>query len=255
MRWWKTPASKSLAIQFVSALTLWLIHMISQFVPHTDTIIHPVVWVLAQSSLALLISQRALQETWWLAIHFIFPFAVYLMLQLEISNHLYLVAFVLCLGLFWSSVGNRVPYYPSRQLVWDEVLSLLPQDKPVRMIDIGSGLGGLVMTAARKYPQLSVTGIETAPLIWAYSVLRATLTRSRAQFLLGNYENLDLGHYDFIFAYLSPAAMPALMTKCDLEMQRGAVFISHEFPFPDITPTMLLDHGGATKPSYVYRMS
>ncbi|GAC1436513.1 MAG: hypothetical protein NVSMB6_32690 [Burkholderiaceae bacterium] len=42
-----------------------------------------------------------------------------------------------------------------------------------------------------------------------------------------------------VFAYLSPAAMPALWLKAQREMQPGALLLSYEFPvdgrLPDLT--------------------
>ena len=133
-------------------------------------------------------------------------------------------------------------------------MNLLPPGKPLKMIDIGSGLGGLVLYAARQNPTLDVIGIETAPLIWAYSRLRAALTRSKAHFILGNYDKLDIGDYDVVFAYLSPAAMPGLMKKSHAQMRNGTMFISHEFPFPDLPATLVIEYGDDTRPSYVYHM-
>jgi hypothetical protein len=71
---------------------------------------------------------------------------------------------------------------------------------------------------------------------------------------LGNYDKLDLGDYDVVFAYLSPAAMPGLMKKSHAQMRNGTMFISHEFPFPDLPATLVIEYGDDTRPSYVYHM-
>jgi len=254
MRWWDKPALKALLIQLASASLILVLIGSSLLFLGVEASVSALTWTLAQSVLTLLFARLLKQEVWWLAIHFVFPLAVFFTLQLDLSNHLYLIAFLVSLGLFWSSFSGRVPYYPSSKQVWDEVLNLLPQDKKLKMVDIGSGLGGLVIYAARRRPTLEVTGIETAPFIWAYSQLRATLTRSRASFILGNYDKLDLGEYDVVFAYLSPAAMPGLMKKSGAQMKNGSLFISHEFPFPDLPPTWIIDYGENRKPSYVYQM-
>ena len=253
-RWWGKPAIKALCIQLASALLVWVLIQLMSVIFAIDGFAYPMIWVLAQSSLTSLLAGLCKQEAWWLGIHFVFPIAVFFMLQLEISNNLYLGAFLVSLGLFWSSFNGRVPYYPSRQLVWDQVLNLIPQDKTIKMIDLGSGLGGLVMYAAQRYPTIDVVGIETAPLIWACSQLRATLVGSRAHFILGNYDKLDLGDYDIVFAYLSPAAMPGLMKKTCAQMKAGSIFISHEFPFPDMPATRVIKYGDQNQPSYVYQM-
>ena len=55
-----------------------------------------------------------------------------------------------------------------------------PSDRPVRAVDIGSGLGGLVLELARRRPDSVFMGIELAPLPWLLSWLRAMATPSRS---------------------------------------------------------------------------
>jgi SAM-dependent methyltransferase len=176
---------------------------------------------------------------WWRAIQFLFPVTVLGALALQLPPALFLAGFVFLLGLYWSTFRTQVPYYPSGKRVWDEVAKLLPQDRPVYAIDIGSGLGGLVLELARRRPESTFVGIELAPLPWLLSRIRAALFASRARFVRGDYENLDFGDYDAVFAYLSPAAMQALWRKASQEMRPGSILFSYEFLItekaPDIT--------------------
>jgi len=120
------------------------------------------------------------------------------------------------------------------------------------MIDIGSGLGGLVLYLARQRPQLACMGIELAPLPWLYSRLRAMLSGSRAQFILGDYEKLDFAQFQLVFAYLSPAAMTALWRKSLAELQPGSMLLSYEFAIEGHPPdqTIYATEGG--KPVYIW---
>ncbi len=93
---------------------------------------------------------------------------------------------------------------------------LLPQAPALRIVDIGSGFGGMVMSPGKRIgPDCTVIGVELAPLpCWVASKLMAMLSSaSRGRFLHGDYERLDFADYDVVFAYLSPAAMPALWAK------------------------------------------
>jgi SAM-dependent methyltransferase len=118
------------------------------------------------------------------------------------------------------------------------VAAVLPPDRPLLVIDIGSGLGGLVLDLARRRPESTFVGIELAPLPWLASALRARLAGSSARFVRGDYEHLDLGDYDAVFAYLSPAAMDGLWRKASAEMRPGSLLLSYEFDIgakpPDI---------------------
>lgn len=108
------------------------------------------------------------------------------------------------------------------------------------MIDIGSGLGDMSMYMAKVRAQDQVEGIEIAPLPWLISVVRAKCKRSRAQFKLGNYDDLNFADYDVVFAYLSPAAMSRLWQKAHREMRTGSLLVSLEFPISDVTVTQTI---------------
>lgn len=165
---------------------------------------------------------------WWRAIQLLFPLALFGAFQLAIPPPVFLAAFLFLLLLYWSTYRTQVPYYPSSPRVRDAVAALLPDRRPLRVIDIGSGLGGLVLDLGRR-PGIAATGIELAPLPWLVSRLRARLTGSAARFVRGDYNTLDFGEFDLVFAYLSPAAMDALWRKAAREMRPGSLLLSYEF--------------------------
>jgi SAM-dependent methyltransferase len=173
---------------------------------------------------------------------------------LQLPPPLFLGLFLMLLLLYWSSFRTQVPYYPSPQAVWQAVAGLLPPDRPLRGIDIGSGFGGLVLHLAALRPDSAFTGIELAPLPWLASALRARLQRSRAHFMRGDYLDLDFADFDVVFAYLSPAAMPALWEKAHSEMRRGTLLLSHEFAIPGQVPDIVLTPRGEGAVLYGWRM-
>lgn len=174
--------------------------------------------------------------SWWRAIQLLFPLALFGAAQLAIPPLAFLAVFLFLLLLYWSTYRTQVPYYPSSRRVWEAVAGLLPEKKPVRVIDIGSGLGGLVLDLARRGPGIDATGIELAPLPWLASRLRARWSGSRARFIRGDYDALDFADYDLVFAYLSPAAMGALWRKAAREMRPGSLLLSYEFVIDDRCP-------------------
>jgi SAM-dependent methyltransferase len=182
---------------------------------------------LAQGAIAALLSWRL--AAWWRPIQFLFPLAVLGTSQQPVAPGAFLAGFLLLLLVFWSTFRTQVPYYPSGRAVWQAVAELLPQGRDVAAVDIGSGLGGLVLELARQRPGSRFDGIELAPLPWLASRLRARLSGSPARFLRGDYERLDFGQYDLVFAYLSPAAMDGLWRKAAAEMRPGAMLVSYEF--------------------------
>ena len=170
----------------------------------------------------------------------------------QAPSWLFLAAFLFLLALYWSTFRTQVPYYPSGKRVWDEVAKLLPQDRPVLAIDIGSGLGGLVLDLAARRPESHFVGIELAPLPWLASRLRALFSGSRARFVRGDYEQLDFSQYDAVFAYLSPAAMSALWRKAAAEMRPGTMLLSYEFLITEKTPDLTILPIGRGPALYVW---
>jgi SAM-dependent methyltransferase len=207
---------------------------------------------LLQGAFASLLTWWRKLAVWWLAIQLLFPLALLQAQTLAISPLLFLAAFLFLLALYWSTFRTQVPYYPSGRRVWDEVARLLPQGRPVRAIDIGSGLGGLVLELARRRPESRFDGIELAPLPWLVSSLRARLAGASARFFRGDYEHLNFADYDLVFAYLSPAAMSALWRKAANEMRPGAILLSYEFLITEREPDISIVPTGRGPSLYVW---
>lgn len=166
---------------------------------------------------------------WWCVIALLFAPALLAVRQFELPPLFFLLSFVFLLGLYWSTFRTQVPFYPSGPGVWREMGQLIADRPGVRLIDIGSGLGDLVLTLARLRPDGQFCGIELAPLPWLVSWLRARPAGRSARFLRGDYAALDLGGFDVVFAYLSPAAMPALWRQAQAQMLPGSMLVSYEF--------------------------
>ncbi|SHG58902.1 class I SAM-dependent methyltransferase [Massilia sp. CF038] len=207
---------------------------------------------LIQGGFAALLAHLRKLAVWWLAIQLVFPLALLESRQLGIAPGLFLAGFLFLLMLYWSTFRTQVPYYPSGKRVWDEVARLLPPDRPVCAIDIGSGLGGLVLDLAARRPESTFVGIELAPLPWMVSWLRARVSGSGARFVRGDYHDLDFGNYDAVFAYLSPAAMSDLWHKAAREMRSGAILLSYEFVITEKAPDLSILPTGRGPTLYIW---
>ena len=190
--------------------------------------------VLLQGTVAAFLSRWRRQAAWWPVIHFLFLPAALAALSLRLPPWVFLCVFLLMLTLYWSTFRTQVPFYASGAAAWNAVEAELPQ-RPLRMIDIGSGLGGLVANLAARRPDSEFEGIELAPLPWLASRVRQ-MAGARCRFRRGDYQRLDFAAYDVVFAYLSPVAMPALWAKASAEMRSGTLLLSHEFTVPGIEP-------------------
>ena len=207
---------------------------------------------LLQGLFAMLIGWRLRLAVWWRPILLLFPLALLSAAALGLPSWLYLLIFAALLLVYWSTFRTQVPYYPSGPAVWQAVAALLPQGRAARVIDIGSGLGGMVLHLARARPDCDCLGIELAPLPWLLSWLRAKLGGSRARFLRGDYQGLDFSQFDLVFAYLSPAAMDSLMRKCRSEMKSGSLLISYEFSHSACEPVKTILTTEGRPPLYIW---
>lgn len=231
------PAVQALLIQ---VLSLTLVFAIASFAGWMAGMRMTIGFAaLLQGGLAAALSYWRKLAPWWLPIQFFFPLAAILFLALHLPSWIFLAAFLLLLGLFWTTFRTQVPFYPSNLAIWTAIAARLPES--VRFIDIGSGFGGLVLYLEKRFPGNCFFGIEIAPLPWLMSQARAWSRRSNARFMRGDYGQIDLSAYDVVFAFLSPAAMPALWRKARAEMRPGTLLLSYEFPIPDITPH-IVDH-------------
>ncbi|WP_375539972.1 class I SAM-dependent methyltransferase [Rugamonas brunnea] len=244
----RAPAVQALLIQCGAVLpTLFLVYLLATLrLPVTLLTV-----ALLQGALAALVTYKLELAPWWRPIQFLFPVALLGASALRLPPSLFLGGFLFLLVLYWSTFRTQVPYYPSRLAVWQAVEQLLPAGA-VRMIDIGSGLGGLVLYLARRRPDADCVGIELAPLPWAVSAVRARLAGSAARFLRGDYELLDFAQFDLVFAYLSPAAMDGLWRKASAEMRPGTVLLSYEFAIVARAPDRTLAPVEGGPPLYAW---
>jgi len=186
-------------------------------------------------ALAAWISLRIGLARWWIPIQFIFPFLFVAAIFLDLPGWLYGALFVILAGIFWNAGDERVPLYLSNRKTTDALAGLLPEKNGCTVADIGSGLGGPLLRLARRRPDCRFEGFETAPLPYLLSRLRqrfaglANVTIKRRDLWAE-----DLGRFDLVYCFLSPAPMAALHHKARREMRPGSLLVSNSFPVPDI---------------------
>ena len=246
------PATLAVVVQALAFITVFIgVLIVSYF-----STVRFSLWslVLLQSLTATAFCHFFGMAIWWRWIHAIFPLAILGMSMWTVPNEVYLIGFLISLSIFWTTFRSQVPFFPSRPIVWQKVAELIQSDQSIRMIDIGSGLGDLSMHIAEAKKHSQIEGIEIAPLPWLISAARAWLCQSSAKFKLGNYHELNFAHYDLVFAYLSPAAMPELWQKAQREMQAGSLLVSYEFGIPGVPPSFMIENKAQTPALFVWKI-
>ncbi|MEM7173240.1 MAG: class I SAM-dependent methyltransferase [Pseudomonadota bacterium] len=181
--------------------------------------------------------------SWWLPLQIALPFALASSLLLEVPAWSYLAVFTILLLVFWNAAGERVPLYLSNATTCRALGDLLPQGRSFAFIDLGCGLGG-VLTRLAKNRKGRFFGIETAPLPFVFSWLRALLfDRKRLAIYRASLWDQDLSQFDVVYCFLSPEPMPTLFEKAKAEMKPGSLFISNSFRVPDYPADKILTLG------------
>lgn len=173
---------------------------------------------------------------WWLPINLVFWPAIVFAYSLSVSPVWFLAALGLLLAVYWSVFFSRVPLYLTGSRALGALVLLLPAKHSFRFVDLGAGTGKVLRRLALSRPEGQYWGIESAPLPFLMARLLATLFPGNWRMKWGNFWHVDLGEYDVIYAYLSPAPMADLLRKLQAEMKPGALFISNTFPLPGVSP-------------------
>jgi hypothetical protein len=129
-----------------------------------------------------------------------------------------------------------VPYVATPQVTVDEMLRLASVGPQDFVLDLGSGDGRIVVTAAKKFGARGL-GVD---LDWRLvqqgeENARAAGVEDRVRFLEQDLFRTDLGQATVITTYLLPVVMLRLRPAL-LELRPGTRIVSHDFDFGDWRP-------------------
>jgi hypothetical protein len=151
------------------------------------------------------------------------------------------------------------PYVPTPQVVVDRMLDLAQVRSGDMVIDLGSGDGRIMITAAQKYGARGF-GVDIDPRLVKLSneeARRAGLA-DRVKFLQQDLFRTDIREADVLTLYLLPDVNLALRPKILAELRPGTRVVSHDYGMrewrPDAEETLAAPDKrvGAHKESTVY---
>lgn len=242
---------KPLIILFGSMLSAGLLGVL---LPWSLTL-QQVIWL--QGVIAALISLQLFHLPIWQGVIYLLflPLLLWAVVTLDLSATWYLAGFVGLVLVYGGIYRTRVPLFLSSQQAINTLVQLLPQDHRFKMIDLGSGCGGLIGRLAKILPHGVYHGVEMALLPCWISKLRGALSGQHCQFQWESIWQQDLSEYDVVYAYLSPVPMARLWEKICQEMRPGSLFISNTFAVPEVVPDRCIpldDLSGAVL--YIWRL-
>ena len=138
--------------------------------------------------------------------------------------------------------GSAGPYVPTPWVIVDELLKLANIKKGDYLIDLGSGDGRLVITAAKRYGA-SGMGIDIqAPLVQvATQNAYAEGVSEQVRFVEGDLFQADLSRATIVTIYLLPGIMDKLVPKLLKDLKPGTRIVSHDYPLGDMKYDQVLN--------------
>jgi hypothetical protein len=129
-----------------------------------------------------------------------------------------------------------VPYVATPQVTVDEMLRLASVGPQDFVLDLGSGDGRIVVTAAKKFGARGL-GVDLDWRLVQQGEENARLAgvEDRVKFLEQDLFQTDLGQATVITTYLLPFVMLRLRSAV-LELKPGTRIVSHDFDFGDWRP-------------------
>ena len=195
----------------------------------------PLPWILAAAGgIAAVLGHFWGLPRWWLPVNFLLPPVAAFASKAPVPAEIFLIVFVLLVLVYWNSARTRVPLYLTNPITWRALAGLTATESKDAFLDIGSGIGGAALFVARQRPDMKVSGIESAPIPFAISWVRWKLSGlENLKLIYGDMWTHDLGAYDMVYAFLSPAPMPDLYRKASQEMKPGSRLVSNSFVVPE----------------------
>lgn len=159
-------------------------------------------------------------------------------------------------ALFISKNCKYPPAFPSfgkmKKIALSEAETFLEQaNRPLKIIDLGSGTGGLLLPLAKKFPQHQFMGCD-----WDFCVCQILKWRARKlpnlTVVRDNFMNVNLSQYDLLLCFLDTKAAEELSLKVAQEIKQDAMIISSAFELKDLTPQQIFDAKSYGMPLKVY---
>lgn len=211
---------------------------------------HELVGILIPGVIALTITSLLNLPRSWRIVNALFPAALYILFTLNVPSWTFLAVLLFFATLHLPALWTRVPYYPTPKEIYNGILQELPSDKDFTFIDIGCGMGDLLRYLSMHRPNGTFYGVEIALFPYLMSKLKSVGQRN-LHVSFRSFWKLNLGDYDYIYAFLSPAPMEALWGKLKMEKAAGALFLSNSFETPG-TPIRVLGTEGKGTIIYIY---
>ena len=156
------------------------------------------------------------------------------------------IAALLCVTVASAQKQDAGLYVATPQEVVDAMLDMGSVGAADYVIDLGSGDGRIVRSAARRFGASGVgVEIDAELVTLANNEAKREGVSARASFVSADLWSFDVSKATVVTVYLLPSAQARLKQKLLAELKPGTRIVSHDYPFPDWTPVeqkTVIDH-------------
>lgn len=132
---------------------------------------------------------------------------------------------------------SKLPYVPTPQIVVDEMLKMANVGAKDFVIDLGSGDGRMILTAARNFKASGLgVDIDRSLVESANRQAKAEGVADRAKFIEQDMFKADIGKATVITLYVLPDFMEKLRPKLLAELKPGTRIVAHDYYMSDWYP-------------------
>jgi hypothetical protein len=125
---------------------------------------------------------------------------------------------------------SKLPYVPTPQVVVDEMLKLAGVTEKDFVIDLGSGDGRMIITAARKFKANGLgVDIDTKLVELSNKQAKVDGVAERAKFIEQDMFKADISKATVVTLYVLPDFMEKLRPKLLAELKPGARIVAHDY--------------------------
>lgn len=162
-----------------------------------------------------------------------------------LDQRLLKLAFLTALGLSillgQDTAEKLAPYYPTPQLIVEQMLKVGGLKPGEKMFDLGSGDGRIVIMAAQKF-KADATGVELDEALCKQSEAKIQkLKLGNARIIHGDILKQDYSSADLLTVYLLPVSNDKVRPILDQQLKKGTRIVAHDFEFADWKPVKVVD--------------
>jgi hypothetical protein len=146
-------------------------------------------------------------------------------------NNLWLAGFLLVLySSLYAQELSKLPYVPTPQIVVDEMLKMAGVTAKDFVMDLGSGDGRMIITAARTFKASGVgVDIDAKLVDLSNKQAKADGVGDRARFIEQDMFKADIGKATVVTLYVLPDFMEKLRPKLLAELKPGTRIVAHDY--------------------------